>query len=494
MTDLASRFKSSSLDALPPASVLRLVVVVVGGLLVLQSTQGLAPPKLIYLAVAGIAFVLSCRAVLNLRGRPMFAAARPWLIASILLFALIVLSLPVAMLHGTPLSAWLRDAATYGLFAAAPIFALDAASSMRFRLLLRLVVVVAGLGAVSFAIYWITLRNLAILPFDQFVLPTASLPTTLFVVSMSAAVVDRRNRLGWIILGGIALGLFLVAGTRSALFLLIALPVVVVLAGRPFLARSVSAALGVGLVAAGFLLAIQTTFLVAGRAVAPPIDVAAPIATPGTDVGSPPGTGQVGATPTASGATPTASGVTPTASAVSPADRTPVPQQAPNPDANIAQRLQDFLTAPERDGSVRERIAQYGVAWDLFTTSPIVGVGLGHPFTWTRLDGTVYTDFTADTPLILPAKLGILGLAWMVLLAGVWIRFVLLLRRRAGVNIPGLAMAGWAAVLLALLWAGFQLEDKGFSFALMLLLALGFMEIERTPVPDGPDPSRLMAV
>jgi hypothetical protein len=466
---------------MPPPSVARLGVVVVGGLVVLQSSQGLAPPKLIYLAIAGVAFLFSCRAVLGLRDRPMFAAARPWLIASILLSALIVISLPVAVLNGTPLSAWLRDAATYGLFAAAPIFALDAAASMRFQLLLRLAVVVAGLGGASFAIYWITLRNLASLPIAQFVLPTTSLPTTLFVVSLSAAIVDRRNRAAWIALGGIALGLFLVAGTRSALFLLVALPVVVVVAGRPLLTRSASAALGVGLVAAGFLLAIQTTFAIAGRDVAPPIDVAAPISTPVTAVAPSPGIG--GGTPASAqpGSSPVAS---PVASAVSPAERTPTPRQAPNPDANLVQRLEAFLTAPERDGSVRERASQYVVAWDLFTSSPIVGVGLGHPFTWTRLDGSVYTDFTADTPLILPAKLGILGLAWIVLLVTVWIRFVLLLRRRAGPTIPGLAMAAWAAVLFALVWAGFTLEDKGFSFALMLLLALGFIEIERTEEPD----------
>ncbi len=143
------------------------------------------------------------------------------------------------------------------------------------------------------------------------------------------------------------------------------------------------------------------------------------------------------------------------------------------------QRLQDFLASPLRDGSVRERVTQYRLAWGLFTSSPIVGVGLGHAFVWTRIDGTEISDFTADTPLILPAKLGILGLVWFALLAVVWIRFVLQLRRIAGANIPGLTMAGWAAVLVVLAWAGFLIEDKGFSFTLMFLLALGFIEVER---------------
>ena len=128
-------------------------------------------------------------------------------------------------------------------------------------------------------------------------------------------------------------------------------------------------------------------------------------------------------------------------------------------------------------------MTQYGVAWDLFTSSPILGVGLGHPFPWTRLDGSSRVDFTADTPLVLPAKLGIVGVAWIAALAFVWLMFVRRLRR-AGLTIPVLVMTGWAAVIAALAWTGFSVEDKGFSFALMLILALGFTELGGTPTPD----------
>ena len=76
----------------------------------------------------------------------MFEAARPWLILSLLLLGLIALSLPVAIAHGTPITTWLRDAATYGLCAAAPVFALDAASSMRWRLVFSLTIVMGFLG------------------------------------------------------------------------------------------------------------------------------------------------------------------------------------------------------------------------------------------------------------------------------------------------------------------------------------------------------------
>jgi O-antigen ligase len=150
-----------------------------------------------------------------------------------------------------------------------------------------------------------------------------------------------------------------------------------------------------------------------------------------------------------------------------------------NPNANLLQRILDFLASPARDGSIRERVTQYGVAWDLFTSSPILGVGLGHPFPWTRLDGSSRVDFTADTPLVLPAKLGIVGVAWLAVLAVVWVMFA----RRLRTGIPRLVMAGWAVVILALAWTGIAVEDKGFSFALMLILALGLMDLERAPAP-----------
>jgi hypothetical protein len=433
-------------------------------LVVLQSSQGLGLPKILYLILAASAFMGSCRAIRALQGREMFTAARPWLMVSLLLFGLIALSLPVAIAQGTPLSAWLRDAATYGLFAAAPVFALDAAASMRSGQLLAIAVAVAGLGALSFAINWVTIRNLAILPFDQLVLPTASLPIALFLVSLAAGIVDRPRRLTWIVLGGVALGFFLVTGARSALFFLVAMPVMVVFAGRPLIRRAIAACLGIALVAAIVVVAIQAGFVTASREMPPPIDVGPPVGSPvespvglsgaSSPIGSPGGSG-------------------------TPAEPPSTPRPAANPDNTLIQRVQAFLTSPQRDGSLRERLAQYQVAWDLFLSSPLVGVGLGHPIVWTRLDGSIADDFTADTPLVLPAKLGILGVVWLVLLAYVWLQFVRRLRRRSGITIAGLAMAGWAAILVALAWTGLSVEDKGFSFALMLLLAMGFIEVEQ---------------
>jgi hypothetical protein len=465
--------------AAAPASafgVWRLVIVVAGGLGILQSTQGLGLTKLAYLAVASVAFAASVRAIWGHRDREMFRAARPWFIASGVLVALIAISLPVALAHGTPITQWLRDAATYGLFAAAPVFALDAAASMRKGLLLGLTVAFALLGALSFAISWISLRNLAVLPIDQLVLPTVSLPTVLFVVCIAAAILDQPRRIAWIVLGGTAFAVFLISGTRSTLFILVAVPVLVALAGRARLKSSAVASVGVAIVAAVLVVGVQAAFARSNVALPPPIDsgpiATTPIGSNGGGAGSPPPGISPGPEPSP-GATPGTS-----------ASPSPTQRPAPNPDANLVRRIQDFLSSPERDGSFRERVTQYGLAWDIFVGSPLIGSGLGHPFTWTRLDGTSTTDLTADTPLVLPAKLGIAGLVWLTIVAIVWLRFARRLRQ-AGLNLPGLVMGGWAAALVGLAWTGFSVEDKGFSFAVMLILSLAFIEIEAVEVQPG---------
>ena len=414
----------------------------------------MGPQKIVYLGVAGGAFLFSCRAVWRERNRPMFAAGLPWLIASIVLITLILFSLPVSLANGTPITEWLRDAATYGLLAASPVFGLDAAASMRSVLLRALLLGTAALGTLSFAIYWITARDLAALPIDRLVLPTASLPTLLFVVSLAAAVVDRRHRLAWIATGGVVLGVLLFTGSRSAILYGVAFPVVMIIAGRSMLARSAVASAGIGVAAVAFVVLVQGAFAI-------PVSQSPAAVDPGA--------------PAASAEQP--AGPLPTPSL-------PTPRPALNPDASVIARIRALLADPARDPSIRERLSQYSVAWDLFASSPIVGTGLGQEFVWTRVDGTVRRDFTADTPLILPAKLGVLGIAWLMLFAFVWIDFVRKVRQVAGLTIPGLAMTAWGAILVVLSWGSFNPEDKGFSLGLMFALSLGFIEIERAERTD----------
>jgi O-antigen ligase len=443
-----------------PPGIARLLIVVVGGIVVLQSSPNLDPWKLAYLALAGTATLFSCRSVWVRRDSTLVVAGRPWIVTSVLLLTLVALSLPVALANGTPLSQWFRDAAAYGLLAVAPIVALDASDSGRSDLLLAITVVTGALAAGSLALFWIDVRNPAELAIQRLVLPTAGLSITLFLVTVAAAITGRPNRAAWILAGGLTLGSFLVTGTRSSLFLLISLPIMVIVAGRDVLVRSAVSIAGVSVVAVAFVVIFQGAFVGdESGSVPPPIDLV-----PRESAGGAPLPTQL-------------------------QTQLPTPLPPLDPDATLVRRLERFLNAPLQDPSLRERISQYRVAWDLFLSSPIMGQGLGRTIEWTRVDGTVLRAFTADTPVVLLAKLGLLGMLWLVSYGVVWFRFVRRLRREAGLTIPGLALTGWAAVLVALAWTGFFVEDKGFSFAMMLLLSLGFIEIGRAAAPGSVSPA-----
>jgi O-antigen ligase len=144
------------------------------------------------------------------------------------------------------------------------------------------------------------------------------------------------------------------------------------------------------------------------------------------------------------------------------------------------------LTNPTTDASVKERIAQYAAAWSLFATSPIVGVGPGHAIEWIDISGNRRSAYTADTPLVMAAKFGILGIAVFAGFAAAYVRTArdaLRLDRRSTVS---LALVGFATVAIVSLPLGFLVEDKGTSLALILLLALAFGEATAPGADDVP--------
>jgi hypothetical protein len=142
------------------------------------------------------------------------------------------------------------------------------------------------------------------------------------------------------------------------------------------------------------------------------------------------------------------------------------------------------------DPSIKERAAQYEAAWALFVASPIVGVGPGHSIHWVDVSGYPRTGFTADTPLVMPAKFGLLGILVFIGAAvayGSTVRTALRRHRRSVITLTLVGYGVWTIVGLPL---GFPIEDKGASLALILLLALTFARqgdasVDRSRTFDG---------
>lgn len=121
---------------------------------------------------------------------------------------------------------------------------------------------------------------------------------------------------------------------------------------------------------------------------------------------------------------------------------------------------------------MKERIAQYRAAWNVFVTAPLIGAGAGVRFEWVDVSGNVERNFTADTPLVLPAKFGLLGTIVVGLLALSYVQRIRLSVRRFGWAIPSVAATLFGALMLLGVPLTMALEDKALSFAIAILLGI----------------------
>ena len=416
----------------------RAAIVVFGGMLALQSSNDVDPWKLTYLAAAGIAVCGSLLAVYGMRGRHLVASARPWLIASAVVIAILALSLPVALAGGTKPMDWLRDAAAYALFAAVPWLALDAATSTTSGRLVAMLMVASAVSILSFGIEWIERRHLADLPIDRLTLPSFFLAAAFFALSWAMAQSSSgRRRLMWSLLGGLGLGLILLTGTRSTVVLLAAPAAVALLLLRA--KRIVGFVALIGLAAAQVLLAVL--IVIAGQSVI-------------RWASEPP------AGPSVEG---------------------PGSPQPPTTTERL-DTIDDVVAGA--DNSLRERIAQTRAAVDALLDAPLLGVGPGHRFPWPNYAGEMRAGFTLDSPVIVLAKFGILGIVLVLAICVAYARFARQLWTTAPWTAVSTLSVAYGAVAVIWLPLGWPVEDKGFSLSLILILAAGFSilakQIDRT--------------
>ena len=399
----------------------RFGIVVVGGLLVFRSSDQLDAPKLAYLVWVGAAAAVAIARLVAERQLRQIADIRPLALASAALAGVLGMSLVVALSYGTPFVDWIRDAAPYCLLAISPFLAWDGARS-RLGSHMEVVAVVSGLAAsVAFAVEWLGRRGLADLPLATLGSSSDALSALAFVVAIGAIVSGRPRRLLWAFVAAAVMTLLLITGTRSALILL-AGPVGMALAhGRtPTRARR----LGAAAITVGLaMVALAFVALQSGL-----ID-----------------------------------------------------------GARLAERFGSLLALGANlssDQSFVERSTQVGVASSAFTSSPMVGVGLGFRFESVRLGGEPFATFTIDTGLSIAAKFGLVGIG----LLGIATVAIQTFFRRLRTRIPEhmrLSFVGFAAVSIAMLPLGNPFEDKGFGLALAILFAWALTSARAAPAPDS---------
>ncbi len=417
----------------------RLILFVFGGLLALGRSDALDPTKLAYLAVVLAVVFWSAFLTWQNRGSLDLYGMKPWIAISIAIAVMLVISLPVAFAHGVSFAPWLRGAAPYGLFAAAPFVALDARRSISTREALGWMTLAAALAAISFSIYWLEHRHIADFGIQPLVLPSAQLADAGFAVTVAFAFRSRRAG-PWALVAGSILGALLVTGSRTTFLLFAVAAILAVVAGRSRW-RQIGTAVMLGAAAAAMVVLLTVAVLTPGLS-------------PGPANSSPPAATRPESTPGSS----------------------PIPSthETPRPDL-IGEHLGSIWTVFSDGGSgqsLRERIVQTETAYDAFTANPFLGAGPGKTYIWTNSSGRIVESSNLDTPLMIAAEFGLAGILLVFALVAVFGSFIRVTSRATGPGPEHLSVVGLAATFGLTGLLGPPMDDKGAAYALALVLTI----------------------
>jgi hypothetical protein len=396
----------------------RIAFVVMGGIVTLQGEGGLSAPKLAYMAGSLICILVALyryQARHDPRIKALLSPLTNWTWQWGIVLAM---SLFVAISRNIDLVLWLRGAIPYLLFAATPIVVYDVASSMgrdrTFTMVLRVLIISGLLSSLSWFVSWTNSRGYADLPIDRLFLWSFCLSFGLYCYALSAAIHQPSHNAFWAALAVSVVAMFVLTGTRQS-----------VLFAIPIIFLTVRGHVPTQVVAKTLLKLALPMFIVGGTLAYVAI-------------------GQIGLDG----------------------------QTAVERFLNIG-----GVTSQDSEGlSYRERLQVSALAQDAFTSSPLVGVSPGHMYSWVTERGREKSGLSLDTPFALPASFGLLGVAVAVLTLHNLMRFLDRLRKET--TFPALesdAIRSFMVFLIVYVVAGSPFEDKGLSFAFMLLISLAFI-------------------
>jgi hypothetical protein len=211
-------------------SEVRLIAVIVGALLVFQSTSDQL--KFAYLGLAVLCVAVSFIALMA-HPDPETAVFRPLLIASLVVSVYIGFSAFVAVSNGATLTNWFRDVLPYLLMALLPVVGLDASRSVRPSWMEALIGVLGVVAAIGVALDWLNRRGVSSLDIGRILLSTFSLVALSFALGITRAGLGPK-RLLWMIAVTVMAVAMLLSGSRTNLLLFVA---IVAVAGSAKYAR-----------------------------------------------------------------------------------------------------------------------------------------------------------------------------------------------------------------------------------------------------------------
>lgn len=415
---------SLALPMLAASPLARCIFFTAGGLIVLQTSDGISVMKAAYFVGSLALGLIGLRTFIAHGAKVRVGHQRSLVLLTIGWILLVLGSFFVARYNGADFTFWLRDATSYLFLGIAPLFSLDlslyyAYSENNRRRANIAFVLLSLLATVSFSVTWLARRGYAEIGEGQFLLSSFALGGAAFCYSCAMALTVSRRAGLWIFISVATLMLFLITGTRTTLLLLLA-PLVMTLSSRRLLdLRTVRRAFF-------SLFATACLALIAFASLG--------------------GSGSFAA-------------------------------------EQVIVRFSNLggVQGSSAEGqSYSERITQTTMTTEAFMSSPIWGVGPGHQYVWKTPQGKVKSALVLDSPTSIPAKFGMLG---VMLTAATIVLMIAIARsaRKEGLGHEGLALLGFAALTSALCLLASPVDDKGFSlgFAFLVGMALGRLVLQR---------------
>ncbi len=374
----------------------RLIWLCSGGLALLDTTDELSAQKVAYLAGVLLCAAATFGHAFRLEGRgDRRSGIRGCLWASGIWSTWIVaVTMPQAVIAGTPISGWMRDAFTQVLLPVSVVIGLDSALRLS-RARIRLIIVTYGLiAAVQFAVTWTSRRGLLGEESLLLLFGSKSLLVLPLCMGLVYGLSGNAFSLRWLSLAAVAVASVLITGTRSGL--LYGAAFLAVLGrqskGRVAPARLLLALGALGLIVLGIVFSVSP--FLGGRSF-------------------------------------------------------------------LTHRFESLAAftgpASESDLSLGIRLRLTSEAYGLFEANPFLGAGVG-------------VIRFVDTPLLYLAKFGLLGA--MVLLFAITLIFVSAARLAGPGTAERVIVVACAVTWTAILVSSAPTEDKGFSLAVGLLVAL----------------------
>lgn len=198
----------------------RLLWLVLGGMVSLQSSQGLNALKLAYFGGVVIATFASYSGMNRVVKVKWGRLVRPVLVGAALIGLVVLIGVIVSLeTSSASLTDVSRDVLTYLLAICAVVISIDAAGRLSSTTVERLIVGITLLAAVGFSVAWLGRRQSTGLQTDQFILASVMLLVPGFALGLIRGTARSKGRPLWLALTVVAVASILITGTRAGLVL-----------------------------------------------------------------------------------------------------------------------------------------------------------------------------------------------------------------------------------------------------------------------------------